>query len=67
MPVHIINRLRELRAEHAMTQETLAEDVGVSRQTIIAIEKGQYTPSLLLAMKIASRFRKRVEDIFALK
>ena len=49
-----------------MTQEHLAEKVGVSRQTIIAIEKGNYTPSVLLALKLAHTFKISVEDIFSL-
>lgn len=53
------------KATH-VTQEEIAEAVGVTRQTIIAIEKGNYTPSVLLAIKIARFFRKPVEDIFFL-
>lgn len=67
MSDHVINILRRLRDAGNVTQETLAEAVGVSRQTIIAIEKGHYTPSLPLAMKIAVYFRRRVEDIFTFK
>jgi putative transcriptional regulator len=67
MSEYIINNIREFRTEKNVTQEQLAEVAGVSRQTIIAIEKGNYTPSLSLAMKIASYFRKRVEDVFTLK
>ena len=48
------------------TQEELARTVGVTRQTIIAIEKGNYVPSLLLAMKIAKYFKKPVESIFSI-
>jgi len=58
------NRLKELRASHNLTQEALAEKVRVTRQTIISIEKGEYVPSLLLAMKIANVFKLKVEDIF---
>jgi len=47
-----------------MTQEELAEKVGVTRQTVISIEKGNYTPSVLLALKISGVFRARVEEIF---
>ena len=47
-----------------MTQEELAEKTGVSRQTIIAIEKGKYSPSVLLALKIARLFKVPVEDVF---
>jgi putative transcriptional regulator len=50
-----------------MTQEDLAAAVGVSRQTIIAMEKGNYTPSLLLAMQLAQVFKVRIEDLFSAK
>jgi len=59
-----VRRLRFLNGE--MTQEDLAARVGVSRQTIIAIEKGQYNPSVGLALRIARAFGVRVEDVFAL-
>jgi len=49
-----------------MTQEALADKVGVTRQTIIAIEQGGYTPSLTLAMRIARTFNKSVEEVFEL-
>jgi putative transcriptional regulator len=54
------------RTKHDMTQEALAQRVGVSRQTIIAIEKGKYTPSVALALKIARAFGARLEDLFRL-
>ena len=60
------NRLREKREEQGLTQETLAENVGVTRQTIISIEGGRYTPSLELSLKLARLFRCKVEDIFGL-
>jgi putative transcriptional regulator len=63
----LINRLRELRAREDLTQEELAEKVGVTRQTIISIEKGEYIPSLLLGMKIAFCFRIPVENLFTIK
>ena len=47
-----------------MTQEELAEKVGVTRQTVIAIEKGNYTPSVALALKLAKVFKVPVEDLF---
>jgi len=59
-----VRRLRFLNGE--MTQEELAARVGVSRQTIIAIEKGKYNPSVGLALRIARTFDVRVEDVFAL-
>jgi putative transcriptional regulator len=63
----ITNRLKDLRGAQGVTQEELADAVGVSRQTIIAVEKGNYVPSLLLAMRIARFFKARVEDVFTLK
>ncbi len=60
----MINRLKELRARHDMTQEALAEKVGVSRQTIVAIEKQKYDPSLSLAFRLADCFGVTVEDVF---
>lgn len=59
------NKVHHLRAAVGVTQEDLAHAVGVTRQTIIAIEKGNYTPSVLLALKIAKFFHKPVEKIFS--
>ncbi len=56
--------MKELREKRGMTQEELARALGVTRQTIIAIEKGKYDPSLKLALKIARFFGVRVEDVF---
>ncbi|MFC6333839.1 helix-turn-helix transcriptional regulator [Paenibacillus septentrionalis] len=58
------NHIRELRVEFKMTQEQLAEMVGVSRQSIIAIESQKYNPSLELAYKISKAFHKSIEDVF---
>jgi len=58
------NRLRELRAEKEWSQGDLADQLGVSRQTINAIETEKYDPSLPLAFKIARLFKKRLESIF---
>ncbi|NYT11145.1 MAG: helix-turn-helix transcriptional regulator [Methanomassiliicoccales archaeon] len=58
------NKIKVLRAMHDLTQEELASRVGVTRQTIIAIEKGKYDPSLDLAFKIAGYFQLSIEDIF---
>ena len=58
------NRLKELRARHNLTQEDLAEKAGVSRQTIVAIEKEKYDPSLSLAFRLARCFGTTIEDIF---
>lgn len=60
----ISNTVYEMRAKRGLTQEELAEKTGVTRQTIIAIEKGNYTPSVLLALKIASIFKISVENLF---
>ena len=59
------NQIRRLRFERGeMTQQALAEQVGVTRQTILALEAGKYVPSLLLAFQIARAFGVRVEDVF---
>ena len=58
------NKLADMRQRAALTQEELALEVGVTRQTIIAIEKGNYAPSVLLALKIAHFFNKPLEKIF---
>lgn len=58
------NRIRILRAEKNMTQQDLAKKVGVSRQTIISVEKGNYTPSLALAFEIAHAFDVGIDDVF---
>lgn len=61
------NDLKRCRFDHDdMTQEELAQAAGVTRQTIISIEKGRFVPSTLLALKIANFFKMRVEDIFFL-
>ncbi len=58
------NRLKIERAVYGLTQAELAKRVGVSRQTIHAIERGKYNPSVVLAIKIARVFKKPVEEIF---
>ena len=58
------SRLKELRAQHSWSQGELAERLGVSRQTVNAIETGKYDPSLELAFRIAKLFRARIEDVF---
>jgi putative transcriptional regulator len=60
------NRLRELRAAKEWSQLDLAEKLGVSRQTVNAIETKKYDPSLPLAFKVARLFKLRIEDIFSL-
>ncbi len=62
---HLSNNVRRLRFENGqMTQQQLADRVGVTRQTIIAIEAGKYAPSLPLAFRIAHAFGGKVEDVF---
>ena len=63
----IKNCVHEHRAKMGKTQQELADAVGVTRQTIIAIEKGNYTPSVLLAIKIAKYFKEPVEKVFEIK
>lgn len=58
------NNVHQIRSKKNITQEQLATSVGVTRQTIIAIEKGNYTPSVALALKIAKFFDTTVEDVF---
>lgn len=63
---NIKSSVTEIRKKHKLTQEELAQYVGVTRQTIIAIEKGNYVPSVHLALTIASYFKVPVEEIFTL-
>jgi putative transcriptional regulator len=59
------NRIRKLRFDHGeITQQALADRVGVARQTIIALEAGKYAPSLLLAFRLAAAFGVKTEDVF---
>mgnify|MGYP006295657219 CR=1 FL=1 len=63
---NIQNNIRRLRFDHdEMTQQALADQVNVSRQTIVAIENGKYSPTLELAFKIARVFNTSVEDVFS--
>lgn len=62
------NKLRRFRFDNnEMTQQNLADSVGVSRQTIFLIEKGNYNPSVFLALKIANLFNSTVEEIFQIE
>ncbi len=61
------NKLKVYRAMHDLTQEKLANNLGITRQTIISIEKDKYDPSLILAFKIAEFFNVTIEDIFFYK
>jgi putative transcriptional regulator len=63
----VTNKMSGFRTESGITQENLAKELNVTRQTIIAIEKGNYTPSVLLALKIAKFFKRPLEDIFKIK
>lgn len=58
------NRLEEFRKNTGITQEQLADMLEVSRQTISSLESGRYNPSIILAMRIARLFGKKVEDVF---
>jgi len=64
MQEYIKNEVGALRSRAGTTQEALARGVNVSRQTIIALERGHYTPSVFLALKIAAFFKTPVEKIF---
>jgi putative transcriptional regulator len=65
---HISNNIRRLRFDHdEMTQQALADQVGVTRQTVIAIEKGKYSPSLEVAFRMTSVFDVPLEDVFQFK
>lgn len=62
---HVRNHIRRLRFDHGeMTQQELAEKAGVTRQTIAAIEKGRYSPSLELAFRIAQAFNVSLSEVF---
>jgi len=66
MSQSVKNFVQNYRSKNKVTQEELASSVGVTRQTIIAIEKGNYTPSVLLALKIAKYFHTTVEKLFTI-
>ncbi|WP_377889915.1 helix-turn-helix transcriptional regulator [Alkalihalobacillus sp. R86527] len=63
----MLTRMKELRAMHKLTQAELARRVNVRRETIVFLEKGEYNPSLKLAMKIAKQLDARIEDVFILE
>ncbi len=67
MTVHLRNFIRRLRFERSMTQEELALRVGVSRQTIMSIERGMTNPSVLLALKISSALGVDLNEVFAME
>lgn len=64
MGEQVKNLVHQYRTKQGITQEQLAQILGVTRQTIIAIERGNYTPSVLLALKVAKFFNQPVERIF---
>ena len=64
-PTRVTNQIRRLRFEHGeMTQAELAEHIGVTRQTVIAIEQGRYSPSLEMAFQIATAFGVALDEVF---
>lgn len=63
----VANNVQQYRKQKGTTQGDFAEAIGVTRQTVISIEKGNYTPSVLLALKIAKYFNVSVEKIFTIK
>lgn len=63
----IKTRIKELRARYDLTQDELAEAVGVTRQTMLYLEKGKYNPSLLLAHKVAKALHSTVEEVFIIE
>ncbi len=64
--MRLVNHIKQHRARLNLTQEALAEKVGVRRQTILAIEKGKYGPSVLLAFRIAQVLGMKVDELFEL-
>ena len=64
MKAGVVNRVRELRDERGLTQKELAGRAGVSRQSIISIERGRYVPSLPLALKLAEIFGCSTDEVF---
>ncbi len=64
----IINtRIKELRARYNLTQDELADKVGVTRQTMLYLEKGKYNPSLILAYKVAKALHSTIEEVFSIE
>jgi putative transcriptional regulator len=61
------NNVKDFRTQQGMTQQELADAIGVSRQTIFAMETARYVPSTILALKLARIFRIKVEDLFELE
>lgn len=65
--MNLRNRLKEIRVEKGLTQESLADEIGVTRQTIIAVEKAKFVPSVKLALELASVLGVPLEDLFWLE
>ena len=63
----IKTRIKELRARHDLTQDELAEIVGVTRQTMLYLEKGKYNPSLILAHKVAKALKSSIQEVFIIE
>lgn len=63
-PTAVTNRIRVLRTERGLTQAQLAEQLGVTRQTVIAVEQGRYSPSLELAFQIAAALGRPIDQVF---
>lgn len=61
------NRIKEFRQKLGITQEEFADKIGVSRQTVVSIEKGKYNPSMVLGFRIAKLFNVTVEEIFIME
>jgi putative transcriptional regulator len=66
MKFKVTNRVREFRIKSSFTQDELAKEVGVSRQSIISIERGHYIPSLPLALRFAQFFKCSTDELFSL-
>jgi putative transcriptional regulator len=64
-PTAVTNRIRALRTDRGLTQAQLAELLGVTRQTVIAVEQGKYSPSLELAFQIARALGRSIDEVFA--
>ena len=63
----IRTKIKELRARQNLTQDELAEKVGVTRQTLLYLEKGKYNPSLVLAYKVAGVLKSTIEEVFIIE
>ena len=63
----LTTRIKELRARYNMTQEDLAKGVGVTRQTIVYLEKGTYNPSLELAYRVAKALKTTLDDLYSIE